>query len=585
MAYRAAKTIVALLAVAPLASAHSWVEFLKRINSDGSFSKSTGYPIPYIARGAPGYSDDAMLNKILDKTSNPSVCKQGNFDYSQDAPRLAAAAGDYIAMQYQENGHVTQPGITQRPFRGGNVYIYGTLKDVKSTGINDVLYSWNAQGTGGDKRGTLLATHFFDDGQCYQNLGGVEPDPKDKIYTQRHTKFGVDSIDCQSDFRLPSNLPDQGIYNVMWVWDWPLITSEHTNVTETYTSCAEIQLKPKKSNTSSKINFASNHNVTNAAIKSQVHTLIEAVTLGQGTNSPPAPTGAAPTTPTAGGPTSTGPATVTVTVTAEPVTTTVFHTVTVGNTQDPTLPLPGLPTQFLPPFPTENPILAPTNLPTEFLPGLPTDLPTVFPTSLPPASTPSSSSLSQPSTFQTSVRSSSSSSSSASSLPSTASAASSTSSTVTTDNALQSGLPTTTSSSFSSEIESTSSTVTTDDGPLPGFPTRTSSSISSATISDDGPVPGFPSATSKSQDVQSSSSSAEASSSSQQSSKAADSTTSSTATSHHSTEPTSDAAPRPTETTTSSPAVTPAPEPTSELTKPSSAPTTFVPVTSVEGFL
>ncbi|KXJ91235.1 hypothetical protein Micbo1qcDRAFT_225087 [Microdochium bolleyi] len=371
MAYRAAKALVALLAVAPLADAHSWVEFLKRINPDGSFAKGTGYPIPYVARGAPGFSDDALINRIVDTKSNPSVCKQGNFKYSKDAPRLSAAAGDYVAMLYEENGHVTQPGITKRPYRSGNVYVYGTLKKTAETGINDVLYSWNAQGTGGDKRGQLLATHFYDDGQCYQNLGGVEPDPQANIYTNRRKKYGATAIDCQSAFRLPTNLPEKGIYNVMWVWDWPLITGDNTNVTEIYTSCAEIELGSKKSNSGQRINFSSDHNVTNGAIQSQIHTLIEAVTLGSGTNSPPAPTATAgnpaPTSATATGGASvtTGPATVTVTVTAPPVTTTVFQTVTFGAPQASSSLAPGSLTDSAVASPTKQPSLAPTNVPTQ----------------------------------------------------------------------------------------------------------------------------------------------------------------------------------------------------------------------------
>ncbi|KAI1630590.1 hypothetical protein F4809DRAFT_268295 [Biscogniauxia mediterranea] len=323
---------LALLAAFQAANAHSWVETLYRIDSTGAFTGDAGYPIGYLPRGA-GVSDDAHQNKILDTKSNPAICKPKSSSNYQSYPRLTAAAGDYAAMQYQENGHVTQPELTQRPYRGGNVYVYGTLEHQDSDGISDVLNSWTADGTGGNGKGKLLASHYFDDGQCYQQVAN------NPINSERTAKYGLPELWCQSDFQLPEDLPSEGTYTVMWVWDWPLIVSDTQNVTEIYTSCAEIELGGAKEDTTQKIKFASNNKVQSAGISSQLAKLIEATALGVGTSSPPAPTGlntgdATPTTTSAPAE-STSPkkgkgGIQTVTVTAAPETVTQLTTVTLG---------------------------------------------------------------------------------------------------------------------------------------------------------------------------------------------------------------------------------------------------------------
>ncbi|TGJ87550.1 hypothetical protein E0Z10_g1205 [Xylaria hypoxylon] len=324
---------LSLLAAVPTANAHTWVEFIYQISSTGTFTGKPGYPIGYIPR-LQGVSDDVHQNKILDTSKNPVICKPLSSGDAKQYPPLQAAAGDYIALQYQENGHVTQPDLTPRPYRGGNVYVYGTTQHQDSDGINDVLNSWTADGKGGNKKGKLLATHYFDDGQCFQDA------PGNSIAQERKAKYGVDQLSCQTDLQLPADLPSDGTYTLMWVWDWPLIISDSQNVTEIYTSCAQINLSGSAKSQGVKalpsIKFGSNNDIASAAISSQVHNLIEATALGVGTNSPPAPTGLGDVTsasdPT---PSSTKKGTdhshiKTVTVTAEPETVTQYYTVTVG---------------------------------------------------------------------------------------------------------------------------------------------------------------------------------------------------------------------------------------------------------------
>ncbi|KAI0383519.1 hypothetical protein F5Y04DRAFT_27153 [Hypomontagnella monticulosa] len=352
MLFRGTLKVLTLLAASSAANAHSWVEQVRRIDSSGAFTGPVGYPIGYVNRTAPNFSDTAAQNKILDTKPNPPVCKPKANAYAT-VNRLSASAGDYVALLYEENGHVTQPFLTPRPYRDGLVSVYGTLQHQDSDGINDVLNSWTADGKGGNGKGKLLGTHYYDDGQCYQNAGKNFAIP---IYATRYKEHGLDELLCQTDFQLPDDLPESGIYTVMWVWDWPLITSDTQNTTEIYTSCAEIQLGPRKAGKGAeKIQFSNKNAINQAAISSQLGKQFEATGLGIGTNSPAAPTGMptqsegqATTDPsptvTSAPSESSAPASSTtkkhkskskgkvktVTVTADPITTTAWHTVTVG---------------------------------------------------------------------------------------------------------------------------------------------------------------------------------------------------------------------------------------------------------------
>ncbi|KAI0107736.1 hypothetical protein GGR51DRAFT_559071 [Nemania sp. FL0031] len=326
-------TAISLLVAVPTVSAHTWVEYLYHISSTGTFTGQPGYPIGYLPRSQ-GVSDDEHQTKILDTSTNPAICKPLSSSNTAQYPPLQAGAGDYIALQYQENGHVTQPDLTPRPYRGGNVYVYGTMHHQDSDGINDVLNSWTADGKGGNKKGKLLATHYFDDGQCFQDA------PGNAIAQERSAKYGVNQLACQTDIQLPTDLASEGTYTLMWVWDWPRIISNTENVTEIYTTCAQVNLTGSKSESvkgGSGIKFGNNKgDIQSAAISSQVHQLIEATALGIGTSSPAAPTGLDEATPTpTPSPTpsskSKGHGGIkTVTVTAEPATVTQYQTITMG---------------------------------------------------------------------------------------------------------------------------------------------------------------------------------------------------------------------------------------------------------------
>ncbi|XXH03044.1 hypothetical protein Hte_009434 [Hypoxylon texense] len=333
---------LAIFAVSNAVSAHSWVEEVRKIDLSGAFQGEVGYPMHWQNRTS-GFSDKAAQNQILDTKPNPPVCKPIAGAYPAGVNRLTASAGDYIALMYQENGHVTQPFITPRPYRDGLVNIYGTMQHEDGDGINDVLNSWTADGKGGNGKGKLLATHYYDDEQCYQDAGqnfAIE------IYAERFKKYGLKDLYCQSDFQLPEDLPETGTYTVMWVWDWPLIVSDTQNTTEIYTSCIEITLEPKKDNSVQAMKFSKDNPINLAGISSQLLNAYEATGLGVGTSPP-----AAPTTTPAGDSTATADVSATtsaadstststskkhhhgiktVTVTAAAETTTQWKTVTVG---------------------------------------------------------------------------------------------------------------------------------------------------------------------------------------------------------------------------------------------------------------
>jgi hypothetical protein len=336
-----AKALVAL-AVAQSVHAHSWVETVRHVSSNGAFVGNPGYAMGYIPRTSASFADDSVQNKITDLSTNPSLCRNfagGGYTNANIQP-INASAGDTLAMQWYENGHVTDPTLTPRGYRSGNVMIYGISGAFSNVSINDALYVWNADGTGGNKQGKLLASHFFDDEQCYQDRGTDTTHP---IYTARKAKYNVTGeLPCQGTFQLPTDLATSGTYTVAWVWDWPQNPNEVGSTTEIYTSCATINLSPASSNVTNKavgIKVATNLNVISAAISSQIASPIEVLARGTGTAAPAAvadSTTAAGTATTTRATSSSGgnkhtSGIKTVTVTAAPVRITEYQTITVDS--------------------------------------------------------------------------------------------------------------------------------------------------------------------------------------------------------------------------------------------------------------
>ncbi|KAL2857127.1 hypothetical protein BJY01DRAFT_242521 [Aspergillus pseudoustus] len=224
--------------------AHSWVEQLTVIAPNGSFIGAPGYPRGNVLRSNPAFSDTAMTYLAEDY-----LCKdtQRTQTQTEGSPRLQASAGAAIALRFQENGHVTlpetQPG---KPKNRGTVYVYGTTSPKDDEKLADVHKVWNSDGSGGDKRGVLLAKRKYDDGRCYQVNGGTISQQRQSEYPHEADQYMGADIWCQSDIAIPSNAPSGNPYTIYWVWDWPTEAGVDPNLPngkqEIYTTCMDVDV-------------------------------------------------------------------------------------------------------------------------------------------------------------------------------------------------------------------------------------------------------------------------------------------------------------------------------------------------------
>jgi hypothetical protein len=249
-------TALALLAArAPQqAHAHSWVEQLTVIGPDGTYVGAPGYPRGNVLRSNPAFGDPAMVNLIPGngRTSiapDERMCKssQATPNQTPGSPALRAAPGSLVALRFQENGHVTLPQ-TQRgkPDNRGTVYVYGTADARATDTFLQIHRVWNAQGTGGDKRGRLLAAQNFDDGQCYQvNSGGISVKRQSAFPHAPSPLMGAD-LWCQNNIKLPAEARAGQRYTLYWVWDWPTAPGADAALPkgklEIYTTCMDIEV-------------------------------------------------------------------------------------------------------------------------------------------------------------------------------------------------------------------------------------------------------------------------------------------------------------------------------------------------------
>ncbi|TVY49840.1 hypothetical protein LOCC1_G000408 [Lachnellula occidentalis] len=271
-----------LLACTSTCEAHTWIEEIYRIASNGTFTGLPGYPRGFAARTA-GVDPDVPMVYLLPPNgrappgilSTDLMCKdsQAIGEYTPGSSMLNAAAGDFIAMTYNENGHVTLPTTTIRPAGNGTVFVYGTKTPANSDTFLGIHKVWNADGTGGDKRGKLLATRYFDDGQCYQNTLDHDPDPANNRPlrdARRALHPESQTIPCQTDVQIPADAGSSGNYTFYWVWDFahldPSTGAIATN--ETYTTCLDVGLTanpiPKAGD------FVAKQLVTSEAIQEQL---------------------------------------------------------------------------------------------------------------------------------------------------------------------------------------------------------------------------------------------------------------------------------------------------------------------------
>src|SRR5579862_5030601 len=205
-----------------LAAAHSWVEQNRLISGNGTYVGNPGFARGNVLRTSPGFSDVPMVH-LIGPTVKPTdqMCSptQENANQTAGSPRLQAPVGSFIALEYQENGHVTlpnnQPG---KPANRGTVFIYGTSSPQPNENFSAIHNVWNTDGTGGDKRGKLLATQNFDDGQCYQINGGNISVARQAEFPKKPDNIQGADLWCQNDIALPQDLSVGKPYTLYWVW-------------------------------------------------------------------------------------------------------------------------------------------------------------------------------------------------------------------------------------------------------------------------------------------------------------------------------------------------------------------------------
>ena len=261
------KTLVATALVAhhiPLASAHTWLEELQVVGTNGSYVGNSGFSRGYVSRTDPDFAGDsnilwllpALAARMPDDTvrsrinSSDLLChpNQRASNYTNPKyPMLKVRPGDYVAMKYLENGHVSLPWQSQgKPEGGGTVLIFGTTEPSPQEKIADVL-KWNEQGTGGNKKGFLLSAQNYDDGECRQmNMCYISASRQILSPNDIPGQEGTQAERwCESDVKIPDNqLP--GKLTVYWVWQWPTEPGRSCinpdGKDEFYTTCADFEV-------------------------------------------------------------------------------------------------------------------------------------------------------------------------------------------------------------------------------------------------------------------------------------------------------------------------------------------------------
>ena len=281
--------LIGLIASAHFASAHTWIEQLMVIAPNGTLVGSPGFARGNVLRSTPGFGDPTMVNLIPPngRTINqilPSdlMCKSSQTSKTQTngSPRLQAAAGDAVALRFQENGHVTlpdnQPG---KPKNRGTVYVYGTNQASADDTFLAIHRVWTPDGKGGDGRGRLLSTRNFDDGQCYQTNGGQISQQRQQQFKHPFDMVMGNDLWCQQDIQLPEDAQAGQPYTLYWVWDWPTLpgTAGFPNgKQEIYTTCMDVDIVGDTGTvpvSKAQVNFAQGQPYDFAAVPDQMSDL------------------------------------------------------------------------------------------------------------------------------------------------------------------------------------------------------------------------------------------------------------------------------------------------------------------------
>ncbi|KAH7060996.1 hypothetical protein BKA63DRAFT_396111, partial [Paraphoma chrysanthemicola] len=238
---------------------HSWLEQLSNIAPNGTFYRF-GYPRGFADKGRAGFDQSANNWLLPPSSQSPTFVNSGNLlchpsqrtpSQMPRFPRLQALPGGTIALRYAENGHVTIPGggrnLLGKPKNGGTVFVFGTQEPRSDEKVVDVL-QWTRDGSGGDRRGLLLAAQDFDDGRCYQ-LSNAPLANERKARTPNPVAGQPGSeheLLCETDVTLPTVVRIDEPYTLYWVWQWPTAAEADPNYPigkdEYYVSCADVDI-------------------------------------------------------------------------------------------------------------------------------------------------------------------------------------------------------------------------------------------------------------------------------------------------------------------------------------------------------
>ncbi|GAB7363187.1 hypothetical protein MBLNU230_g3470t1 [Neophaeotheca triangularis] len=244
-------TLLALLALGTIpTNAHSWVEQMQVISDNGTYVGDYGYMRGYQERGTSGDLDYLIPAAGTRITPTDLLCppEQRSPSYTEQFPKLKAQPGDFVAIKYLENGHVTlphnQPG---KPRAGGTVFIFGTTQPDQEEKLADVM-QWTADGKGGNGNGYLMTAQNFDDGRCYQlNDGSPISAERQKLFPDPlpGQPESVSESWCETDVQIPESQGTDKPLTIYWVWSWPTAPGApgiEGGKDEYYTSCADIDL-------------------------------------------------------------------------------------------------------------------------------------------------------------------------------------------------------------------------------------------------------------------------------------------------------------------------------------------------------
>ena len=254
-------TILALAAsVVPRVLAHSWIEQMVNVNDKGLYVGEFGYARGFVDKTAPNFNQQSDLWLLPEITRQPPfinsgdlLCRPSQRNQTQSAnyPRLQATPGGFMALRYAENGHVSQPDqLPGKPAKGGTTFVFGTTQPKDDETVANVM-QWTADGSGGDKRGLLLAANDFDDGRCHE----ISSFPISKQRQQQFPNFaqgqsasagaqGSFPFLCETNVALPKTAATGQPYTLYWLWQWP--TEPGANVAggkdEYYSTCMDVDV-------------------------------------------------------------------------------------------------------------------------------------------------------------------------------------------------------------------------------------------------------------------------------------------------------------------------------------------------------